>query len=229
MRSQRGALKLVLCVLVVVVVGGGALWWFFVRSDAKPPARIVETKVVGGGTLEGTWTVKPSDGLGSYVGYRAQEQYVGAIVQSDATGRTTDVTGSLRIAGTIVSDVTVTADLRTLRSDKDRRDHYIQDHGLESNRFPEAKFVLTAPIAPASAPARGQTISTPATGNFTLHGVTKAVTIPLQGRWDGKTVQVVGHLPIVFADYAIQAPSIGGFVSVRDQGEMELQLFFTHT
>ena len=64
------------------------------------------------------------------------------------------------------------------------------------------------------------------TGDFTLHGVTKKVTIPLEGRWDGKDVQVVGTLPIVFGDYSITAPTAPVVASVDDHGEMEFQLFF---
>jgi hypothetical protein len=48
----------------------------------------------------------------------------------------------------------------------------------------------------------------------------------MEGRWDGRRIQVVGRLPIVFADYRIDPPNIGGFVTVEDRGEMELQLFF---
>ena len=73
----------------------------------------------------------------------------------------------------------------------------------------------------------GETVSVDATGEFTLHGVTKPVTITLQGRWDGNKVQVVGSLPIAFADYGITAPTAPLVASVDDHGEMELQLFFT--
>ena len=52
------------------------------------------------------------------------------------------------------------------------------------------------------------------------------MTIPLEGRWDGKDVQVVGHLPIVFGDYDITAPTAPAVASVDDHGEMEFQLFF---
>ena len=52
------------------------------------------------------------------------------------------------------------------------------------------------------------------------------MTIPLEGRWDGKQVQVVGSLPIAFADYGVSAPSAPAVASVDDNGEMELQLFF---
>ena len=76
-------------------------------------------------------------------------------------------------------------------------------------------------------PTAGETIKTEATGEFTLHGVTKNVTIPLDGRWDGKQVQVVGSLPVVFSDYGITAPTAPAVASVDDHGEMELQLFFS--
>jgi hypothetical protein len=75
-------------------------------------------------------------------------------------------------------------------------------------------------------PKRGETIEATAVGDFTLHGVTRRVRIPVEGRWDGTSIQVVGNLPIVFADYDMDAPNVGGFVSVRDEGEMEFQLFF---
>ena len=53
----------------------------------------------------------------------------------------------MTIDGTTVSDVTVTADLRDLTSDNSFRDGRIRSEGLESDEFPEAKFVLTEPIA----------------------------------------------------------------------------------
>jgi hypothetical protein len=39
-------------------------------------------------------------------------------------------------------------------------------------------------------------------------------------------VQVVGSLPIAFADYGITAPTAPAVASVDDNGEMEMQLFF---
>ena len=132
----------------------------------------------------------------------------------------------MKIDGTTVSDVTVTADLRDLTSDNNFRDGRIRSQGLESDKFPEAKFVLGEPITLSAAPTAGETLKTEAKGKFTLHGVTKEVTISLEGRWDGKQVQVVGHMPIVFSDYGITAPTAPAVASVDDHGEMELQLFF---
>ena len=83
------------------------------------------------------------------------------------------MTGTLKIDGTTISDVSVTADLRTLKSDKEMRDNRIHSIGLESDKFPEAKFVLTEPIELAAVPAAGETVKADATGDFTLHGVTR--------------------------------------------------------
>ena len=106
---------------------------------------------------------------------------MGGAIEQTATGRTSDVTGSFTITGTTVRDVSVTADLRTLTSDRDQRDNAIKDRGLESNRFPEAKFVLTAPIDEPKLPAAGETVTTTAKGDFTLHGVTKTGPDPDRG------------------------------------------------
>jgi polyisoprenoid-binding protein YceI len=225
-----------LAVAVVLVVGVAvAGWYFFLRSDPEPRAAIEETPVVstqaptGSGastaSLDGTYTVKPGSSS-NFVGYRVTEKLFANVAQTTATGRTNDVTGTMTISGTTISDVTVTADLRSLSSDSSLRDGRIRDQGLESNRFPVAKFVLTTPITLASLPAAGETIKVDATGDFTLHGVTKKVTIPLEARWDGKAIQVVGTLPIVFGDYSITAPSSPLVASIDDHAEMEFQLFF---
>ena len=175
--------------------------------------------------LDGTYTVKPGSS-DNFVGYRVTEKLVANVVESTATGRTNNVTGTFTIDGTTISDVTVSADLRDLTSDQSFRDGRLHSSGIESDRFPQAKFVLADPITLAADPAAGETITVDATGDFTLHGVTKRVTVPIQARWDGRDIQVVGNLAIDFADYNITAPTAPVVASVDDHGEMEFQLFF---
>lgn len=217
--------------LVVIVALAVAGWYFFLKTDPEPRAAITETPVVTDATAtaagpDGTWTVKPGS-TDNFVGYRVTEKLIANVAQTTATGRTDNVTGTIKIDGTTISEVTVTADLRDLTSDQSFRDGRIKTEGLESDKFPEAKFVLTSPITLAAVPAVGETVKAEATGDCTLHGVTQSVTSSLEGRWDGKQVQVVGHLPIVFSDYGITAPTSTFVASVDDHGEMELQLFFT--
>jgi polyisoprenoid-binding protein YceI len=220
--------KLLIAAGVVVVLLGGAGfagWYFFIRSEAPPPAKIKQTKVHEGGTLAGTYILSSGDPQ-SFVGYRVQEQFAAATIESTAAGRTSTLQGSLAIAGMRIDTVGVTADMRTLRSDKDLRDSRMHTIGLQSDTFPQSKFALTKPIRFDRAPAAGKTVKATATGDLTLHGVTKRVDVPVEGRWDGRAIQVVGHLPIQFADYKIDPPNIAGFTSVQDHGEMEFQLFF---
>jgi len=226
-----------LALAVVIVVGGAvAGWYFFLKSDPAPRAAIEETPVVStqapvasaASTLDGTYTVQPGD-KSNFVGYRVTEKLIANVAQTTATGRTDNVTATMTITGTTINNVTVTADLRSLTSDKDLRDGRIRDQGLESNRFPQAKFVLTTPITLTALPAAGDTIKVDGTGDFTLHGVTRKVTVPLEARWDGRAVQVVGTLPVVFGDYNMTAPSSTFVASIDDHAEMEFKLFFARS
>jgi len=227
---MRRIFKWLVLSMVVVVGIAVAGWYFFLKTDPAPRAAIKETPTIsppaGSSGPSGTWSVQPGNAQ-NFVGYRVTEKLLADVAQTEATGRTDNVTGSMKVDGSTISDVTVTADLRDLKSDQDFRDGRIKTSGLESDRFPEAKFVLTSPITLTAVPAAGETVTATATGDFTLHGVTRRVTISLQGRWDGKEVQVVGHLPISFSDYGITAPTSTFVASVENHGEMELQLFFT--
>src|SRR5262249_3863645 len=157
----------------------------------------------------------------SFAGYRVTEKLIANVARTDATGRTTNVQGTLHVAGTTVDGVTITVDMTTLHSDSGLRDGRLRDSGIEYGRFPTAKFVLSSPITLPSVPSPGTTIDVSATGDLTLHGVTKRVTVPLQARWDGEQIQIVGQLPVAFSDYGIQAPTSPLVASVDDHGELE--------
>ena len=66
------------------------------------------------------------------------------------------------------------------------------------------------------------------TGDLTLHGVTRSVTIPAQAQLVSGTVQVAGSITFPLADYDIVAPNVGGFIiSIADEGTLEFQVNFT--
>lgn len=215
-------------IVAVVVLGVAAFagWYFVIRSDAKPRAAIAETPVqTGSGTsADGSYTIAP--GSSSFVGYRVNEVVFGQ--SQTTTGRTGGVTGSLTLSGTTANGVTVTADMTKLASDNDRRDGRAKS-ALGTDRFPNATFVLTEPIRLSGTPTAGQKVTATATGDLTVHGITKRVQIPIEGRWDGTQVQVVGHLPLTFSDYGVSVGDFQPLASVEPNGEMELQLFFAKT
>ena len=187
--------------------------------------------VTGAGSLDGTWTVDTSIGsfsdfTSSFVGYRVAEQLanVGA---TTAVGRTPKVSGTLTMAGTSITAVSITADLTALQSDRSMRDGQLHTQALQTDSYPTATFVLADPVKLDHLPAQGETISVTAVGDLTLHGVTKRVSIPLQAKLASGVVTVVGSLPIAFADYSIAPPQSMMVLSVADNGTMELQLHFT--
>jgi polyisoprenoid-binding protein YceI len=181
--------------------------------------------------LDGPWNVDPSVGSiddfsSSFVGYRVKET-LASIGATEAVGRTPDVNGSITLEGTRITAAEFTADLTTLKSDNDRRDGQLERQALETGQFPTATFTLTEPIDLGAVPADGATLQATATGDLTLHGVTRSVEIPLQARLAGDVITVAGSLPIVFADFGIAKPESMMVLSVEDQGTMEVQLQLT--
>ncbi|MCA1843241.1 MAG: YceI family protein [Actinobacteria bacterium] len=89
--------------------------------------------------------------------------------------------------------------------------------------FPTATFELTQPIELGSLPASGQQVTVRATGDLTLHGATKRVTVPLQAQRSGAGIRVAGSIPVVFAEWGIPDPSFGP-AQTEDHGQIELLL-----
>ncbi len=175
------------------------------------------------GDLTGVWTL--SERGESFAGFRVREELVG-IGAFTAVGRTSAVIASLEFDGSAITAVNVEVDMTQLTTDDSRRDRALRGRGIETNRFPTSTFVLAEPIAIEAVPAEGGTISATAIGDFTLHGVTRRVEIPLEGQLTDGLVVVVGSLEIEFDDYDIVAPTAPIVVSVEDRGVMEFQLVF---
>ncbi len=225
--NRRWIVIVVAGVLIVALGGYGV--FALISGGGAPPVALsssgpsTEGGSSTGGSPDGGWTMAQ----GSFVGYRVREKLASLPAPSEAVGRTTAVRGSLTIQGTKITTATITADLTQLKSDEDIRDERIHSLGPQTDTFPEATFELTEPIVFDSSPPEGEEVQAEATGDLTLHGVTNQVTIPLQARWNGDTIEVVGSIPITFADYQIEPPNFGGFVTVEDSGTIELQLTFS--
>ncbi|HSW41830.1 MAG TPA: YceI family protein [Patescibacteria group bacterium] len=195
-------------------------------SAASPTAATPESgPSAATGDLAGPWAV-----VSGVAGYRVRETFLQQNAESDAVGRTEDVTGSLTVdgeAGTLrLASAQITVDMTTLRSDEDRRDAQLRGRGIQSDTFPTSTFDLATPVAlPADLTSGDVTLELP--GKLTLHGVARDVTITAQARLEADgTVVVVGSLPIRFADYAIEPPSIAGIIAVQDNGSLEFRVVF---
>jgi polyisoprenoid-binding protein YceI len=236
-------------VLVVLGVGGPFVYIHFFNgstpaalslpaasSSASPsPAGTGSTGSTGGtatastaasGSLAGPY----SAGSGSVVGYRVNEVLLGQ--NTTAVGRTTSVTGHLTIAGTTATAATFSVPMDTVHSDKSQRDAQFDGRIMDVAQYPTGTFTLTSPIDLAPLPATGVIKSYTATGKLTLHGVTRTVTFTLTAERgtakDGAAqIEVAGDIPVLFSDYNIQNPSLGGFVTTQDHGLLEFLLIFS--
>jgi polyisoprenoid-binding protein YceI len=210
-------------IAVVLIAAAFVGWYIFAESvPGKPELGAPSTARGGPATPDGTWHVVR--GKNAYVGYRIKELFGDALLKRDAVGQTHIVQGTLAIARDGVTAAVVSADLTRLGSDRAARDAYVRDTSLETDRYPTARFTLTTPIALPPV-AKGTQVHVRASGTLLLHGVTRPVTIKLDARWNGPTIDVVGTAPILLADYGIEPPDTV-IASVEDHGSVELDLTF---
>ena len=180
------------------------------------------------GAVAGSWTVAG----GSQAGYRVRERLASLSAESDAVGRTTDVTGSITLESdgttTTLTAGTLTVDMTTIASDESRRDNRLRTEGLQTDAYPTATFAITQPVEIPVDAIGGTASDLTLVGDLTLHGVTMSVSIPAQARLVDGTIQVAGSISFPLSDYQIVAPNVGGFIlSIADSGAVEFQVNFT--
>jgi hypothetical protein len=62
------------------------------------------------------------------------------------------------------------------------------------------------------------------TGTLDIHGVQQEVTWEVQARREANVITALATLEFAFADFEITPPNIAGFVSVSDEGTLQVQL-----
>lgn len=168
-------------------------------------------------------TLELSSGSASY---RVTEQMVGIDFPNDAEGTTDGVTGMLKINpdGSIASESKLTADLKGLKSDQDRRDNFIKSRVLETDKFPDAVFVPhKIEGLPKMIPSSGQA-GISLTGDLTVHGVTKPVTFRGIVTFNPRESSAAGRASTTFSfsDFGINKPKIPMLLSVEDKITLDL-------
>lgn len=188
-------------------------------ADAAPSVTAAPAPDAGAevADLTGAWTVTK----GSFAGYRVDEVLNNTDVT--VTGRTEEVTGTLTVDGLTLTAAEFTVDVASIATDSGNRDDYFRDTALRASEFPTATFVLTGPVTAAESPAVGEVQHLTATGDLTIAGVTKSVSVELDAVLNGADGQVAGSIPVTFADFGVEAPNLG-FVSVEPEGYVEFSL-----
>jgi len=196
--------KLAVVVCAVVLLGES------VRSQGGQTARGVRLEIQSGSKAE----------------YRVREQLARLNFPNDAVGATESISGALvvRTDGTFTGDSKLTVDMRTLRTDEPKRDGFVRENTLETNRYPLAEFVprrytgLPTPL-PTSGGAAFKLI-----GDLTLHGVTAEQTWDVAATFAGDAVNAKVTTQFNFAKYKITIPRVFGLLSVEDDIRLELNV-----
>ena len=165
---------------------------------------------------------------GTKARFKVQEQLAGVNFPSEAVGTTEAVTGTIVVNpdGSINSTVSkLTVDLRTLKSDQQLRDGYIQTRTLETDKFPTVEFVprravgLPSPL-PTTPPAQA---GFQLVGDMTLHGVTSEATWNMVATFANDLVAGRATTTLSFAAFNMTKPTLARLLSVDDKIQLEVE------
>jgi polyisoprenoid-binding protein YceI len=165
---------------------------------------------------------------GTTARYKVREQLAGINFPSDAVGTTEAVTGAIVVKpdGSIDAALSkITVDLKTLTSDQQMRDGFVQNRTLETGKFPTLEFVPKRAVGlPAPLPAGMQAqAGFQLIGDMTLHGVTKEATWNVVATFGNEAIGGRATTTIDFASYGMTKPSLARLVSVEDKIDLEIE------
>lgn len=166
---------------------------------------------------------------GSKGRYIVAEQLVGVSFGNEAVGTTEAVTGSIavRVDSTIDSARSkITVDLRTLKSDQQFRDGYIQRNTLETEKFPMLEFVAKRAVglpSPFPSAARPTPIGFQLVGDMTMHGVTAEATWSVVATATAEAVSGRATTTVTFSTFNLTKPSVPLLMSVEDKIKLEVE------
>lgn len=189
--------------------------------EAVAPDRERGTLAHASDTAVHVWVVAPE---GNEARYRVREQLARINFPSDAVGTTSAVEGRIVIQpdGSIDADASWFAiDLTTLESDSDRRDNFIRRNTLETETYPEARFVPTA-FDGLSGPIPGSgEVSFGIIGTLTVHGVTRPARWDVAAELVGDAILGRATTRFTFGDHGMTIPRVGSVLSVNDDIRLE--------
>lgn len=167
---------------------------------------------------------------GNEARYRVREQLVGLDLPNDAVGVTKDITGKIVVGrdGKIARDSSrIVVTVSSLKSDKTRRDGYIQHNTLETAKYPQVQLVPTAFEGLAEPIPSGVTKEFSVIGDLTVHGVTHPTTWRVTAHSDGADVVGSAETAFTFKDFGLDQPRVPVLLSVADTIKLEYDFRFT--
>ena len=139
---------------------------------------------------------------------------------NEVIGSTQAVEGQLQInpenMGGLLGENSFKVDMRTLKTDQQRRDNYILDNGPAFNQFPEALFTATEISGLPENYADGEEIQFELSGDLTVHNVVVPVTFVVTATLVGDTLSGVAETSQLMSNFGIDPPDFARTLTVAD-------------
>ncbi|HEX9630871.1 MAG TPA: YceI family protein [Gemmatimonadales bacterium] len=166
---------------------------------------------------------------GNQARYRVREQLVNLDFPSDAVGVTSAITGALVLdtdGNVVAGESRFVIDVTTLKSDRERRDGYLQRRTLETAQFPAVTLVpTTLRDLPWPLPASG-TFVFEMDADLTIRAVTRGV------RWQVQAEAIPGGFTgtastrFPFEAFELMKPRVSVVLSVENEIRLEYDFHF---
>lgn len=154
--------------------------------------------------------------------YRVREQLVQVGI-ADAVGTTQAVKGQVALQGTRATGEFV-VDLRELRSDQQRRDNYLRQNTLQTDRFPTATFrPKEVKGLPSPLPQRGR-LPVQVVGDLTIRDVTQEVVWEGEAEFSGEEIRVWLKTEFPFERFQLTPPRVPILLSLENRIRLEVDL-----
>ena len=161
---------------------------------------------------------------GNVARYRVREQLARVNFPSDAIGSTSGLSGALVLGDdgrVVATESKITVDVTGLKSDRDRRDGFVQHRTIETDRFPTVELVpIKLNGLPWPLPSSGK-FDFELQGNLTVHGATHSTLwkVSAEARDGGFTG--TASTSFTFADFGLEKPQVMMVLSVDDTIHLE--------
>ncbi len=156
----------------------------------------------------------------SEAAYHIREKFAIFPVMTSAVGVTQLLEGALQIDlndPPTLQALTMTVDLRGLKTDEPHRDEKLADEWLVTNQYPFAYFTATGIQTGPEHYAEGEVVSFTLIGDMTIRDVTRPMTFEVTAKLIDDTVTGSATGTLRMTDFGIDPPNLLDFVIVEDE------------
>ena len=158
--------------------------------------------------------------------YRVRERVLGVPLANDAVGITGTLSGSivLEADGDTAVSGEVNVDLTGLVSDQPRRDAYVHEDALETERYPSATFSVSEVRGLPRPPPTDGEVDVVIAGQLTVRNFSLPISWSGTASFDGADVHLDAATTLTFEELGLERPRVGVLVTVSEEITLEVSI-----